>query len=63
MPKSKNKRHTYKVEITEYLRRTVVVDAEDEEDAKSKVEDMYYNEDIVLSADDFDYMEMKVLNR
>lgn len=50
----------YRIEIIEYLRRTVEVDAEDEEDAKSKVKDMYYNEDIVLSADDFDYMEMKV---
>lgn len=51
----------YKVEITEYLQRTIEVEANDENDALDKVESDYYNEKIVLSADDFTGKEIKVL--
>lgn len=44
----------YEIEILETLRRTVEVDAKDEEEAMDKVGRMYYNSDIVLGADDFD---------
>ena len=42
-----------KVEITETLQRTVEVKAENGRDAIEKVKDMYRNEDIVLSSEDF----------
>ncbi len=51
----------YKVEITEYLQKTIEVEADNEDDALEKVESAYYNEEIVLSADDFTGKEMKVL--
>ena len=51
----------YKVEITEYLQRTIDVEANDENEAYSKVKQMYDNEEIVLSADDFIDKEIKVL--
>ena len=51
----------YKVEITEYLQRTIEVDAKDKKEAYSKVKQMYDNEEIVLSADDFTDKEIKVL--
>lgn len=44
----------HKIEILETLRRVVEVDAKDEEKAMDGVGRMYYNSDIVLSADDFD---------
>ena len=50
----------YNVTITETLLRTVEVEAESEEDARAKVEELYDNCDIVLSADDFDGMDMSV---
>ena len=51
----------YKVEITEYLQRTIEIDADNENDAIAKVSNMYHNEEIVLSADDFTDKEIKVL--
>ena len=44
----------YAVEITETLKKIVVVEAESFEEAKEKVEIAYSREDIVLIADDFD---------
>lgn len=44
----------YNVEIVETLRKVVEVSANSEEEAIRKVEEMYFNEDIVLGADDFD---------
>jgi len=41
------------VSVQEVLSRTISVDAESIEDAVSKVEEMYYNEDIVLDYNDF----------
>ena len=42
-----------KIKITEKLVRRVSIDAEDTAEAKRKAEDMYMNEEIVLTADDF----------
>ena len=51
----------YKVEITEYLQRTISIEADNEDDALDKIEEAYCNEKIVLSADDFIDKEIKVL--
>ena len=51
----------YRVEITEYLQKAIEVDAKDEKEAYSKVKQMYDDEEIVLSADDFTGREIKVL--
>ena len=53
----------YKVEILETLSDIVKIDAKDEEDAIKKVEKMYYNQDVVLGADNFDNdVVFKLLN-
>lgn len=43
----------YKIGITEKLHKTIEIEANSEAEALTKVEDMYQNEDIVLSADDY----------
>lgn len=50
----------YLVTITETLLRTVEVEAESEDDAEEQVQEQYDNCDIILSADDFDGMDMSV---
>lgn len=52
----------YKVEITEILQRTVEVEAKDEDEAYKIVKDMYRNEEIVLSADDYIDTKIEVLS-
>lgn len=42
------------MKVTETLSRTVVIDANDQDDAISKVEQAYDNEDIVLDYKDYD---------
>ena len=42
------------VEIVETLRNVVEIEAKTEEEAIRKVEEMYFNEDIVLGAENFD---------
>lgn len=44
----------YFIEIKETLKRVVSIEAENLEEAFEKVEDAYNNEEIVLSACDFD---------
>lgn len=44
----------YNVEIVETLREVVEIGAKTEEEAIRKVEEMYFNEDIVLGAENFD---------
>ena len=44
---------TYYISVTETLKRIVEVHAEDSSEALQKVEDAYYNEEIVLDSDDF----------
>lgn len=51
----------FKVEITEYLQKIIEVDAKDEKEAYSKVKQMYDEEEIILSADDFTGKKIKVL--
>lgn len=44
---------SYKVEITETLRRTVNVEAHDYDEALSKVREVWRRSEYVLSTDDF----------
>ena len=44
---------TYKVEIQEYLSRDVMVEAENEDEALEKIKRCYYDEEIVLYAEDY----------
>lgn len=41
------------VEVTEILQRSVVVEAEDANEAEDTVRDMYRREEIILSSDDY----------
>ncbi|MCR5786108.1 MAG: hypothetical protein K6G28_00180 [Acholeplasmatales bacterium] len=52
----------YKVEITEYLQRTVDVEAESEEDAVANVEEQYDKCNIVLDYSDFVKKEIEIYN-
>ena len=51
----------YKVQITEYLQREVFVKASSPREAKRKVAVMYFNEEIVLSAEDFNNYDIEVI--
>lgn len=51
----------YKVEITEYLQKTIEVAADNKFEAISIVEDMYNNEEVVLSADNFIDKEFNII--
>lgn len=42
----------YLVEISETLQRKIVIEADSQDAARQKAEDMYYNSEIVLDADD-----------
>jgi hypothetical protein len=50
---------TFEIEVHEILSRVVRVEAESMNDAISKVNDMYHNEEIVLDAEDYKYTEIK----
>lgn len=52
----------YKVEITETLQRILEVEAKEEAEAYQIVKDMYRNEEIVLSADDYIDTKIEVLS-
>ena len=43
----------FQIEIAETLSNIVEVNAENEQEALSKVRDMYRNEEVILYADDF----------
>lgn len=60
-PEEKEKKE-YTICIREILETSVTVKAESVESAKSMAEELYYNEDIVLTEDDFSYREMKEEN-
>lgn len=51
----------YKMGITEELHKTVEIEADSETEARTKIEEMYRNEDIVLTADDYSntYIEIE----
>ena len=43
----------YKITIKETLARTVPIEAEDEEEALLRAEELYYNSDIILDSEDY----------
>lgn len=51
----------YLVRITETSSRTVIVEADNMQDAERKVNNAYYDEKIVLDYDDFDEYEIKTI--
>ena len=52
---------TYKVLITETLQKTVLVEAETEQEAHRRVSDAWKNAEYTLGADDFQGVEFHVL--
>ncbi len=52
----------YKVEITEYLQRTITVKADNESDAVAKVEGDYYNAKEVLDYSDHTGTDIEIYN-
>ncbi len=55
-----SKKKNYKVTITEVLKKTVDVEAEDECEALQTVSDKWRNGDYILDADDFDGVDYDV---
>ena len=49
----------HKVQITEYLSRTIKVEARNWQEAVEQVRKRYYDSEIVLSSDDFDMVEFE----
>jgi len=45
--------HTFKIEVQEFLARTVEIEADSIAEAISQVKEMYRKEEIVLDADDY----------
>ena len=43
----------YVVQITELLSHRITIEADSAEEAKQKIQDSYYNDDIELTADDY----------
>ena len=52
----------YQYKIVETLARVIEIEADDSERAWEKLENMYYNGDVVLSADDFENVEFYPMN-
>lgn len=53
----------FTVEITETLQRQIVVEAADKNEAISKVEDMYRNEEVVLDSGDHIDTEFNIIDK
>lgn len=51
----------YKIQVTETLRRTVEVEADNEEEAMETVEEMCNDGDIELDAEDFESRDVELL--
>lgn len=51
---------TYKVTITETLRRTIEVEATTSKEALAKAEEDYYAEKHVLTSEDFEEVRFKI---
>lgn len=51
---------TFRIEIQEFLSRTIEVEAETKDEAVSKVRQLYRNEEIVLDSDDYVSTEIEV---
>ena len=52
--------NTYYITVIETLKKKVIVQAENEEDALAKVEDAYNKCDIILDENDFNDVKFKV---
>lgn len=53
----------FTVEITETLQRQIEVEAADENEAISKVKEMYRNEEVVLDAGDYIDTEFNIVDK
>lgn len=53
----------FTVEITETLQRQIEVEAEDENEAISKAEDMYRNEEVVLDSGDYIDTDFNIIDK
>lgn len=53
----------FTVEITETLQRQIEVEAADENEAISKVEEMYRNEEVVLDSGDYIDTEFNLIDK
>ena len=53
---------TYEVCITEFLETVIEVSAQSRQDALRKVEEMYRNEEIILTSDDYITTDIKVVS-
>lgn len=53
----------FTVEITETLQRQIEVEAEDDNEAISKVEEMYRNEEVVLDSGDHIDTEFNLIDK
>lgn len=51
----------YVVQVTETLARTLVVRADNEDEALKKTQQAYDNEEVILDYDDYDGYEIEVL--
>ena len=56
-----NEKKTYKVAVTEILRRVFIVEAADENEAHQRATDAWHNNEIILVAEDFDGVEFHVI--
>ena len=52
----------YKVLVSEVLQRKVKVKADSEKEAKDKVKNMYFDEEIILNSDDLYDFNIEVLD-
>ena len=63
MKKDETAAQKFQIEIVETLSNIVEVNAEDEQDALMKAQEMYRNEDIVLYSDDFIDTKFNIFGR
>ena len=63
MKKDEKAAQKFQIEIVETLSNIVEVNAEDEQDALMKAQEMYRNEDIVLHPDDFIDTKFNIIGR
>lgn len=57
------KKNEFTVEITELLKKQIKVYAETEQDAYQIADDLYTNQEVVLTADDFKGMDIEIVDK
>ena len=57
------KKHEYTILIKEILEKRVKVFAESEQDAYQIADELYDNEDVVLTPEDFTRMDMQIVDK